>query len=67
MSAAFEMQYAPIAVEPFRPPIDEMIVIEPPPRASISGATMPINQWLATMLLSRILRNASSLMPPSGP
>ena len=61
------MQYAPITVEPFSPPIDEMMVIEPSPRSSISGATIEISQWLATMLLSRILRNASSLIPASGP
>ena len=52
---------------PRSPPTDEMITIEPSFRAVISGATMWISQWLETMLLSRILRNASSEMPLIGP
>ncbi len=52
---------------PRRPPTDEMMMIEPSFRSFISGATMLISQWLETMLLSRILRKASSLMPLIGP
>ena len=43
------------------------MMIEPSLRSIICGTTMPISQLLATMLLSRILRNCSSEMPPSGP
>ena len=35
--------------------------------AIIPGATMVMSQWLDRMLLSRILRNWSSLIPASGP
>src|SRR5947199_8182760 len=34
-SAALEIPYAPITVEPRRPPIEETIHTEPPPRAAI--------------------------------
>ena len=42
-------------------------MIEPSLRAIICGTTMLTTQLLATMLLSRIFRNWSSEMPPSGP
>ena len=42
-------------------------MIEPSFRSIICGTTIEINQLLATMLLSRIFRNWSSEMPPSGP
>ena len=54
-------------VELVSPPTDETMMIEPSPRSSISGATIAISQWLAMTLLSRILRNWSSLIPAIGP
>ena len=53
--------------EPFSPPMDETMMMAPSPRASICGAANWISQWLETMLLSKILRNWSSVMPACGP
>ena len=43
--------------DPFSPPIELMMMIDPSPRSSISGATIEISQWLDRILLSMILRN----------
>ena len=43
------------------------MTIAPSLRSFISGETMLISQLLEMMLLSRILRNASSEMPLIGP
>src|SRR4051812_33938934 len=67
MSAALEMQYAPIVVDPLMPPIDDTMITEPSLRAIMSGTTMLVSQLLATMLLLRILLNWSSEMSASGP
>ena len=54
-------------VEPFSPPIEDTMMMEPSLRAIICGTTIEISQLLATMLLSRIFLNWSSEMPASGP
>jgi hypothetical protein len=50
-----------------RPPTELTRIIDPSLRSIIPGATIWISQWLETMLLSRILRNCSSLIPAIGP
>ena len=52
---------------PCNPPIDEMMTTDPRPAVRMSGITIWISQWLDRMLLSRILRNWSSLIPLIGP
>ena len=56
-----------MTVEPFKPPIDDTMMIEPSLRSIMPGAAIWISQLLAITLLSRILRNCSSVMPDIGP
>ena len=53
--------------EPFSPPIDEMMMIEPSLRSRICGAHIAISQWFEMTLFCRILVKASSEMPAIGP
>jgi hypothetical protein len=52
---------------PIRPPIDEMRMIEPPPRAFMPGTTIVASQWFDRTFVAMTLSKASSGSAAIGP
>lgn len=56
MSAAFEAPYAGLRRSPAMPEQDEVLMMDPPPRAIMCGTAA----WIATMVPRRLIRMVSS-------
>ena len=67
MSAALEIAYRPSDAEPRSPPIEEMMMNEPPPRAARCGHTMFASQKLLRTLAPITRSYTSSDAPAAGP